>query len=411
MSRTDLQTWSARLDSCCLYLGSSLPVAVITGNAAFETVLALVAAAWIARSILARESLLPVMKHSLVTPWLAWYSAIILSVLFNIPGGKGWIHDLAYVRYIIFVMAMFDVSRRRPVAGHLLAGLACAVVFAAINTVMAYSTGHDIIGRPLTRYTQRLKEAERIAGFSAYAAPFFLGWSLLGRTPDRLARAGIFSTGLTACIQLIQGHTRTAWIACAAALYFYLIYACRKRRAVLAGLAVFFVACVYLGIHLFQTGNFGQPYSWYHRIYIWKICWFVWLDDPVFGAGISSFRDVFREISMTGIVPDVQELTALNVDLSDAYHAHNLFLMLLCTTGLIGLGSFLWLLFNSIRMIFQDVQGWRTGLISWPVVLFVCGLTGYNIFHGWYQAVFTFFIVLIGTSPRETRTFVQGQGI
>jgi hypothetical protein len=39
--------------------------------------------------------------------------------------------------------------------------------------------------------------------------------------------------------------------------------------------------------------------------------------------------------------------------------------------------------------------------IAWPVVFLTIGITGFNIYHSWYQALFAFFMVLIGSLERE----------
>jgi O-antigen ligase len=85
-------------------------------------------------------------------------------------------------------------------------------------------------------------------------------------------------------------------------------------------------------------------------------------------------------------------------------HAHNLVLMLLSCTGLLGLAAFLWLFINAVVLIFRDLTGYRIGLVIWPVTFLTIGLTGFNIYHSWYQALLAFFIVLIGIPPNIDNT-------
>ncbi|MCK5520178.1 MAG: hypothetical protein KAI81_03620 [Candidatus Marinimicrobia bacterium] len=79
----------------------------------------------------------------------------------------------------------------------------------------------------------------------------------------------------------------------------------------------------------------------------------------------------------------------------NAYHAHNLVIQLLTSTGLLGYLAFCWLFVSSCRAIFTDFSGWRAGLFSWPVVFLVSGLVGANIYASDYQPLVAFFLVLI----------------
>ena len=68
-------------------------------------------------------------------------------------------------------MALLDISKRLPVERYLLWGLAAGVLWAAINTLSAFLFGFDLLGKPLTRYTMKLKEASRISGMEFVIAP------------------------------------------------------------------------------------------------------------------------------------------------------------------------------------------------------------------------------------------------
>ena len=69
--------------------------------------------------------------------------------------------------------------------------------------------------------------------------------------------------------------------------------------------------------------------------------------------------------------------------------------------GLLGLAAFFWLFINAVVLIFRDITGPRIGLVIWPATFLTAGLTGFNIYHSWYQALLSFFIVLIGIRPAE----------
>jgi O-antigen ligase len=136
--------------------------------------------------------------------------------------------------------------------------------------------------------------------------------------------------------------------------------------------------------------------SVYDRIYFWKVAWQMWLDHPVFGVGISSFQDAYREMAASGLVPEFIAPDGSTFSASEQTHAHNLVLMLISCTGLLGLGAFTWLFIAANYLVFRNTGEFRYGLISWPAVLLVIGITGFNIYHSWYQALLAFWLILIG---------------
>jgi O-antigen ligase len=71
-------------------------------------------------------------------------------------------------------------------------------------------------------------------------------------------------------------------------------------------------------------------------------------------------------------------------------------MMLLSCTGLLGLASFLWLFGQAVCLTLKERLGHRTGLVVWPVAYLVIGVTGFNVYHSWYQAVLAFWLVFIG---------------
>ncbi|MFC1816248.1 O-antigen ligase family protein [Thermodesulfobacteriota bacterium] len=386
------------MDKFCAVTGSLVPIGLVVGNVGFEAVIGIVGLGWLIRCVLIRENpFRQLLKHPLVIPWMVWFACIVLSLVFNGPGSKGWAHDIVFIRYVLFGLALLDISKRLPVAKYVLYGLAAGVIWAALNTISAYVLGYDFIGKPLTRYTAKLKEASRIAGMTAYAAAFFLAWGLLDDKLSTKSKTMIIGIGLIAFIQLFQTQVRTAVIASAAGAFFCVIFFIRQRKSL--WVAVTFLAGVLLAVGLFF--HFGRAWdliSFYDRIYYWKVAWYMWLDNPFFGVGISSFQDAYKEMALSGKVAEFIAPDGSVFKLSEVTHAHNLLLMLAASTGLLGMASFCWLLINSVRTIFNKLYGFCLGLTTWPVVFLVIGLTGFNIYHSWYQALLAFWLVLIGSN-------------
>jgi len=383
--------------------GSLVPIGLVIGNVGFETMIGLVVGGWIIRSLLMRENPLRFhTKQSLLFPWFALLMSIALSLFINGPGSKGWAHDLVFIRYFLFFWALSDISHRRPVAKFMLMGLAAGVGWAVINTLCAYLVGYDLLGKPLIRYTGKLKEASRISGMTAYAVPFFLTWGILDKKLSVKMRGLILFIGFLAVAQLLQTQVRTSILAGTTGVFFSISYYLKKRISVKLAMPLALVIISIVAL-VFTWGRMWNLSSVYDRIYYWKVVWAMWKQHPIIGVGISSYQDAYKTMAASGIVEAFISPDGRVFDLAETTHAHNLVLMIISCTGILGLLSYCWLFINAGRMIFMRSESFRLALISWPAVFLVIGLTGNNIFHSWYQALFAFLLVLIGSGERESR--------
>ena len=401
ISEASRSMWANRLDKICAVSGSMVPVGLVVGNIGFESMIGIVGICWLVRAVLIKDRACQrILLHPLVVPWIIWYGSIIISLLLNGPGSKGWAHDIVFFRYLLFGIALLDISKRLPIAKYFLFGLAAGVVWAALNTISAYVMGHDLIGKPLIRYTGKLKEASRISGMSAYAVPFFLTWGILDARLSKKMKAIIISVSLIAFIQLLQTHVRTAILASLVGIFFCTAIFVRRRISTKAALGL--VLGILLAVGLFSHyGGMWNLESFYDRIYYWKVTWAIWEEHPVTGVGISSFQDAYKEMAASGKVGGYFAPNGQTYQLPEQTHAHNLFFMVISCTGLFGLAAFVWLFIKALGLVFRNIDGYRIGLVSWPAVFLMIGITGFNIFHSWYQALLAFFLVLIGSEQKK----------
>lgn len=403
----------SRLDKFCALAGAFFPTALIMGNTAFEAAITLVGLIWIIRCIVTRYNpLQELRKHPLFLPWLAWYACIVVSLLYNGPGHKGWAHDIIIIRFPLFAFALIDISKRLPVAGYLVFGLAAGILWTAINTLSAYSIGFDFLGKPLATYQSKLNMTGRIAGLAAYAFPFFAGCSLLNNKSLPRERFLFAAIGIIALVFVFLCNIRTTVVASLGGLVVGLVYYVKKRFSFrFAGLFVGVLFFVFLiGLIITKPWEDDRLYflSLYDRFFIWKVVWGIWLDHPLLGVGISAFQDSYKAVAPYMTI-NIKVPEGILFDWArEATHSHNLFLMLLSCTGFLGLLAFCWLFANAVRQIIKNETFYHAGLISWPIVFFIIGLIGYNIYHSWYQALFAYFMVLIGSEqksmPRNTTT-------
>ena len=394
--------WADRFDAAAVFFGALVPIGIVVGNVGFETMISMTGLCWIIRSFLAKSNPIPALvKHPLLQGWLAWYGCILISLSWNGSGIEGWAHDVVHIRHLLFFAAFIDISRRRNVIRPLIIGLGSGVLWAALNALMAYSIGHDLIGNSISRYDSKLNEGERIASFAAYAGPFFLAWGLLAKDLLIKRRMLLFGLGGMACVMLVVFHIRTAQLGAICGILvagaFYLVRSLPRKVAIVLILSA--VLLMGAGVKSAKLDNWdtihSQKYlsSTYARIAIWKVSWAMWKDSPVFGVSVSGWKDAYKKT--VGSVPPYVSPSGRVTRVPEAMHCHNLFLQILSSLGIIGSLCFCWFFVNIIRSVFSGgMDGWRWGLSIWPAIFLVIGLTGWNIFGAQYLPIFTYFLSL-----------------
>lgn len=390
--------WAGRMDRICVVAASLVPVGFVTGNAGFESMIALTGLGWLIGCGVRRENPLPAfVSHPVAVAWMAWFGVVVLSLLINGAGSKGWGHDIAIVRHLIFFTALIDISRRRPVAKAMLIGMAAGIAWGAVNTLLAHLVGHDVLGRDAFRYTQKLKDAERIASFSAYAALFFITWGILDRQLAIPKRLLALAAGAVGVLLMVTLGIRTGMVGVVGGAGFIVLYELKRflSRTVLAAMLLLAVAAG----GLFLTYGYSPQdkfLSMYDRFNIWKVAWTLWEEHPLVGVSVSNWQDAYAEKEASGTVEPIRTSDGVVIRSPDATHPHNLFFQLISCTGILGLGCFVWLFVSTTRLIFRQPVSWRLGMVTWPMAFLVIGITGWNIYGSQYQTLFAYFVTLAG---------------
>ncbi len=401
--------WGRYLDNSMLFLGAAVPMGIVIGNAGFEAMIALTVLAWMVRAVLLRKNpFSEIAANPAFLAWTAWFFCIVASLAVNGAGTKGAGHDIVFIRFLLFACALLDLSTRRPVGRHFVWGLAAGVLFAGVNTIMAYGAGFDLFGRSVERYTSKLKEPARFAGLCAMAAPFFLAWAQTAWSEKSKQWIFFLAIGAAALVILVQTTIRTAIIASFCGMFFA-VFSFRYTKM---GWTEKILWPVLLFTGIWITVQYAEGWNlrtFYDRIAIWKISVAMWQEHFFLGVGVSAYKDIYADFALSGVVSPYVAPTGVVFDIRKAYHAHNLFLMLLSCTGILGLISFLWLFASCIWAAVKNTMPWKYGLATWPVVFLVNGLAGSNIYNSWYQALFAFFAVLALTSGSEKPVFQKNK--
>jgi O-antigen ligase len=178
-----------------------------------------------------------------------------------------------------------------------------------------------------------------------------------------------------------------------------LIYISRRFTWVWAFVIFILTVCAFVAYVVIKDPYLG---SLYDRIHIWKVVLAIWQDNPIFGVSVTGYRDAYREIITAGPLDQYAYVASngivydgmVNGAIEITSHAHNLALMVLSTTGLLGLGAITWLLISFFITSKKDPSAWRKGSVPWMTAFLIIGIAGFNIFDAWYTSLFVFFTVL-----------------
>ena len=402
------ELWGTRLDKACALLGGAIPIGIVFGTTVFELTIGLVGILWIIRQITARTEELSIsFKIPMVLPWIAFYGCIVISAVINFRGANELAESILFFRYPLCFLALINISHRVPVHAYMLKGLIIGIILAMTNTVMAHMVGYDLIGREVARYTGKLKEAGRFSGLAALGGPLMLAWGLNDLSMKQPYRVLLIALGFLSLGLVLQFDIRTVQLgALGGSLAALLVYVTRRFTWVWAFVIVILAGCGFVAYVAIKKPYLG---SFYDRIHIWKVALAIWQDNPVVGVSVTGYRDAYRELMTTGplsrfavIAPDGAVYQGMvNGSIEITSHAHSLVLMILSTTGVLGLGAFLWLIISCFIRSIKDSSAWRSGLIPWVAAFLIIGVAGFNIFDAFYTTLFVFFTALVGIHNYE----------
>jgi hypothetical protein len=393
------------MDRWVAVTGALVPVGLVLGVVVYEAFIILTGLFWLISRLKFPADRKHIVHNAFFWPIFSWFGVILLSRLVNWGTPFQLAHDFAFIRFPLFAVAMWDVSKRIPVHRYIIGGVLAGIAYAMLNLLSAHVIGHDLIGKPLSRYVGKLNEGARIGGFCAYAAPFLILWGGCDRTLDQRRRIGVIFFGLIAALLVISSHVRTAAMAAVVGSVggFFSFWVERRQLKVQTVLALSVLAVLGVwGVYLIQP-SFDSIYD---RVYFWKVSWKLWTQNPLLGVGISSFNDAFRIVAESGRVADFAAPNGEVYHSVNPRHAHNLFLQLMACNGLLGLGAFGWIFGRVIQTVRNQLAPWHIGLLSWPFVCVMVGLTGWNIYDPFYTTVMFYFLVLISV-PADGESQVE----
>ena len=257
-------------------------------------------------------------------------------------------------------------------------------------------TGFDFVdGTPIIngRLTGSLNDY-RVGNYMALTLIPAAGlWFMLRQKTTRLWSALVLLALLGPGLYLLYfSYTRNAYLAVLGALVLWYAIVCgRVDWRPLLAVALLFVAAIFV-LPRVDVAQLSADGRWD----LWRFGWAVFAESPWTGAGFGQYNAAFRAL---GFVPTKDVITIS--------HPHNIYLQLLCESGVVGLALMLVFLLGMLGWAFVRI---RPGLqaeilrakagesrsVHWRITaLFWCGwgayllsgVFGHDFFRDWWQAL------------------------
>jgi O-antigen ligase len=344
--------------------------------------LALVAGLFLARAP-SREALH--VPRGLTVPCFAFLTALIVSAVFAQNKAAAARELLNWVLHLGLLIGIVDLFVRRPSRIHATALAIAAILGLSGGAALLQSAGvlpseFPMNGTPFFRATLGFGWPNELAMFMAMGLPFAMYAVQHARGPARaLATVGLIAS----LLGLLATFSRGSWLALIAATA---LIALIGGRRVALGMLVAGAVCVLTidavagGVLSQRAGSVVNDASLLQRGGLQLVGLLMFRAHPVVGVGPGGFADGLQTFG-----PQVAGLWDY------VGTAHNVYVDMAAETGLLGLASFLWLLWAAARVVGRVGRGspsplGQALLWSFAVVVFV-GFTAWPFAHGLGQLV------------------------
>ena len=395
------QTTNNIFDKSIATCAALIPTGIVIGSVVFEGMIALSILLWLIQIAIVRKNPLKnISKHPLFYPAILWFLSIFISLLVNGAGSRGFWHDVALLRFVLFLFAVLDISKRVFIFKYFLYGVFFSFIFAITNILLARCFNYNIFNHPIYYYYDKGKRLGNISVFFTYISPIFLSICLFVEKKSKIKKLLYFLLSIIAFIVILYSKVKTIIIASFVGLAFVCFYFLYKKTSFLISFVVIAI-CILIASYVFLKINNGLDYSLTGRTIEWKGSFLMWKNNPFFGVGVSSYRETYAYmLDSRAFEPSVTIFGQTKIYLDKAYHCHNIILDYLTCTGIMGLISLIWIYINTIKIILKNLKT-HIVFMSFPIVFFTIGLTGWSPFDSFYASCVFYFLAFIGGTKEK----------
>lgn len=346
--------------------------------------------------------------YSPVNRWIWIYAFIYaVSTLASVTAAESLKGGLLTVMFVLFSIVVQNSVRTEKQLDTLIYMMVTAGALVAAYGVYQYIFGTDgadawvdeeVFESLSVRVYSTLENPNVLAEYLLLAIPLAASCIFTTKTPFGKTLAVLTLAGMTVCMMLT--YSRGGWLGLiiAAAVFLVLI----DRRFIVIGIAALIGMMFVLPSSIIERftsiGNMSDGSTSY-RVAIWigtvnmlKNYWFCGI-----GPGTASFRAVYPTYSYNA---------------ATSQHSHNLFLQLICDSGICGLFAFLAMLFMLFRITASSLKNSTDkvkrirliAVISGLLGFLAQGMTDYSFYNYRVTLVFWVFVALgaiLARTPEE----------
>lgn len=322
----------------------------------------------------------PYSKYSM-SAWMLLVMSlmIVLSVLFTQDIAMSGYKPIGKVKYFLFGFLMiapfsyyFKNALTEKKISYLIYAFLIATTVATIAGIVGMKTGYNFISRRVVNMDRNaglsgmvLNYAHNLAYFQAIA----VGLLIHRKRVEKFVNIKILgSLVLVNFIGLYLSYTRGAMLALIIGLPFYFFKRNKLKFVTIASAIIITAGAIYT----ISGKSFLRPASDRERISQWKAAVMAFKERPIFGYGYLNFERYSVPLKEKYNIGELQF----------GGHAHNNFLEMLASTGILGFSAFMLWLFSWLWEMYrrQDL----IGEIGFPFIItfIVSGLTQSTIALG-----------------------------
>ncbi len=251
-------------------------------------------------------------------------------VVFMVRKSYRDILKMAWIPFLISTVVVFILSLGQVVSGHTLGGIFYFLGERSFNSLTPGISLVNILGRAYMRAYSIFSHPNSMAGFELLSFFLFLKW----RAKSKLIYIGIALSFLSVLLSFSKG----AYIALIISFLIYLIGERKVARHNFLTVVTFFVSSLLVFLFAGIT-HFSLPFSLQVRSELLTVSGNLFTKNPVFGVGLGTFVGEYSSTIIKGTTVFFLQ------------PVHNIFILVLTETGIIGFILFFVFLVKVFRRI------------------------------------------------------------
>jgi len=301
----------------------------------------------------------------------AFIFVVILSSVFSSNVALSFRHfSRKTLEYFAIFLLFVDTINNKKRAKIVINVLFASFLLISVDVLVQYFSGFEFL-------RNRIPVAGRIAGSYEYPDGFgnylvsFLPLLLVFRPKLKSYIFLRYALLLFFLFFLIINSTKGAWIAFVTVFVFLGFYLKEKR---FIAIPIILMLLFMISPQKTKTLTISQfrlaQASILQRIDLWKTSWNMFIDKPIIGQGLGTYMSNFKKY---------QDEKERSVGEQGIWYAHNSYLQMLAENGILGLFSFLAVIFSAFIFAFKSLSISSDKFFRMSIMGFIAGLFGYSV--------------------------------